>query len=85
MARLSSFYEVSTPEIFRLPRMAWDDVRVIDITHEFGAGTSSNYVRRLIRRLHIDAYKNDEGNLCVIREDVEVMKDWHVHNSHKLR
>lgn len=85
MAKLSSFYESSTPEIFKRPRMSWDDTRVIDITHHFGAGTTSNYVRRLIRRLRVESWKNDEGNVCIAREDLETLTDWHSHNAHRLK
>jgi len=85
MAKLSNFYDSSTPEVFKRPRMKWDDVRVIDVLPEFGAGTTSQYVRRLIRKLNIEYWKNDDGNVCIAREDVEVLKDWNEHHGNKLR
>jgi len=82
---LSDFLETSKPAIFQRPRMAYDLVRLVDVTHEFGAGTSSRLVRRLATRLGIDAVKDADGYLCFVREDVEVMKDWHRHHGNKLR
>ncbi|GAA1618764.1 hypothetical protein [Leucobacter chromiireducens] len=82
---LSDFLETSKPAIFQRPRMNFDRVRLIDITAEFGAGTSTRFVRRLATRLGIDAVKDADGYLCFVREDVEVMKDWAKHHRDKIR
>ncbi|GAA1316500.1 hypothetical protein ACFSWE_14970 [Leucobacter albus] len=83
MAKLSDFYRSSTPEIFRKTPQPWERVKVVDCAAEFGAGTSTEYVRKLARRLGIKTL-NIDGYAWLTVEDVAVMRDWHRHNAHKL-